>query len=144
MICDSKGGMCIAGVFGGNTSGVSGTTKNVFLEGAWFNPVSIRKAAKRHSLNTDASFRYERGVDPNMTRFALMRAAMLIKEIAGGTISSDIIDIYPEPVADFKVDVTYANIKRLIGKDLGKEVIKNILTSLEIEIDCNKNDFRCF
>jgi phenylalanyl-tRNA synthetase beta chain len=86
-------------------------------------------------LNTDASFRFERGTDPNGVIYALKRAALLIKEVAGGTISSEIVDIYPKPVADFKVDVTYHNIKRLIGKDLGKETIKNILASLEIKIE---------
>jgi len=135
MICNAENGMCIGGVFGGLTSGVKDSTTNIFLESAYFDSVYIRKTARRHGLNTDASFRFERGTDPNGVIYALKRAAMLIKEVAGGTISSEIVDIYPQPVADFKVDVTYHNIKRLIGKDLGKETIKNILASLEIKIE---------
>ncbi len=135
MICNTEEAMCIAGVFGGVKSGVKDSTTNIFLESACFDPVYIRKTARRHGLNTDASFRFERGVDPNGTIYALKRAALLIKEIAGGTISSEIIDIYPEPIKDFNVDITYANVTRLIGKDLGKEAIKNILTSLEIKIE---------
>ncbi len=135
MICNTEDGMCIGGVFGGLTSGVKDATTNIFLESACFDPVFIRKTARRHGLNTDASFRFERGTDPNGVIYALKRAAMLIKEVAGGTISSEIVDIYPEPVNHFKVDVTYHNIKRLIGKDLGKETIKEILASLEINIE---------
>ena len=135
MICNTETGMCIGGVFGGIDSGVKYTTKNIFLESACFDPVFIRKTARRHGLNTDASFRFERGTDPNGVIYALKRAALLIKEIAGGTISSEIVDIYPEPVEDFKVDVSWSNITRLIGKELGKENIKNILSSLEIKIE---------
>jgi phenylalanyl-tRNA synthetase beta chain len=135
MICDAENGMCIAGVFGGIKSGVSSSTKAIFLESAYFNPVYIRKTARRHGLSTDASFRFERGVDPNSTIYALKRAALLIKEIAGGSISSEIVDIYPEPFEDVKVAVKFANITRLIGKDLGKDTIKNILQSLEINIE---------
>ena len=135
IICNMENGMCIGGVFGGITSGVKDSTNNIFLESAYFDSVYIRKTARRHGLNTDASFRFERGTDPNGVIYALKRAAMLIKEVAGGTISSEIVDIYPQPVADFKVDVTYHNIKRLIGKDLGKETIQNILASLEINIE---------
>ncbi len=135
MICNTKNGMCIGGVFGGIDSGVQNSTKNIFLESACFDPVFIRKTARRHGLNTDASFRFERGTDPNGVIYALKRAALLIKEIAGGTISSEIVDIYPEPVEDFKVDVSFHNITRLIGKDLGNETVKNILRSLEIKID---------
>ena len=135
MICNAENGMCIGGVFGGLTSGVKDSTTNIFLESACFDPVFIRKTARRHGLNTDASFRFERGTDPNGVIYALKRAAMLIKEVAGGTISSEIVDIYPEPISHFKVDVSYHNIKRLIGKELGKETIKNILTSLEINIE---------
>ncbi|HSM49474.1 MAG TPA: phenylalanine--tRNA ligase subunit beta, partial [Draconibacterium sp.] len=134
-ICNGMEPMCIGGVFGGIDSGVKDSTKNIFLESACFDSVYIRKTARRHGLNTDASFRFERGTDPNGVIYALKRAALLIKEVAGGTISSEIVDIYPQPVADFKVDVTYHNIKRLIGKDLGKETIKNILASLEIKIE---------
>ncbi|RIJ46660.1 phenylalanine--tRNA ligase subunit beta [Maribellus luteus] len=134
MICNADGGMCIGGVFGGIQSGVKESTRNIFLESAYFDPVYIRKTARRHGLNTDASFRFERGVDPNNTIYALKRAAMLIKEIAGGTISSEIVDVYPQPIEDFKVDITYANVTRLIGKDLGADTIKKILTSLEMKI----------
>jgi phenylalanyl-tRNA synthetase beta chain len=135
MICNTEEAMCIGGVFGGIKSGVKDSTTSLFLESACFDPVFIRKTARRHGLNTDASFRFERGVDPNGVIYALKRAALLIKEIAGGTISSEIVDIYPEPIEDFKVDITYANVTRLIGKDLGVEMIKNILTSLEIKIE---------
>ncbi|MFV0377563.1 MAG: phenylalanine--tRNA ligase subunit beta, partial [Mangrovibacterium sp.] len=135
MICNTEEAMCIGGVFGGIKSGVKDSTKNIFLESACFDPVYIRKTARRFGLSTDASFRFERGTDPNNVLWALKRAALLIKEVAGGSISSEVIDIYPNPIADFKVDVTFANIKRLIGKDLGVDVIKNILTSLEIKIE---------
>ena len=135
MICNTEEGMCIGGVFGGTKSGVKETTTNIFLESACFDPVFVRKTARRHGLNTDASFRFERGTDPNGVLYALKRAALLIKEIAGGKISSEIVDVYPEPMADFKVDVSFANIKRLIGKDLGAERIKLILEGLEIKID---------
>ncbi len=134
MICNTETGMCIGGVFGGLTSGVKDSTRNIFLESAYFDPVYIRKTARRHGLSTDASFRFERGTDPNGVIYALKRAALLIKEVAGGSISSEIVDIYPNTVADFRVDVSWSNIKRLIGKDLGKEVIKGILDSLEIKI----------
>jgi len=134
MICNTKDGMCIGGVFGGINSGVKDSTKNIFLESAYFDPVFIRKTARRHGLSTDASFRFERGVDPNSVIYALKRAAMLIKELAGGNISSEIVDAYPQPIEDFKVNVSYANIKRLVGKDLGTDTIKNILQSLEIRI----------
>ncbi len=137
MICNAEEPMCIGGVFGGLHSGVSEKTTRIFLESAWFNAVSVRKSARRHQLNTDASFRFERGTDPNGVIYALKRAAMLIKEVAGGTISSDIIDIYPVPAADFEVEVSYANIKRLIGKDIPVDVIHKILKGLEITI---KND----
>ena len=110
MICNAEEGMCIAGVFGGLDSGVTENTTKVFIESAYFNPVSIRKTARRHGLNTDASFRYERGCDPNITIYALKRAAILIQEVAGGQISSDIIDIYPNVIEDFKVNVTYNKI----------------------------------
>ncbi len=134
MICNAEEGMCIAGVFGGVKSGVKESTTKVFLESAYFNPVYVRKTAKRHTLSTDASFRFERGIDPNITVFALKRAALLIKEVAGGTISSEITDIYPNPIANFEVDVKWKNILRLIGKELSKETIKTIVTSLEMEI----------
>jgi len=136
MICNGEEAMCIGGVFGGLHSGVKENTTAIFLESAFFNTVYIRKSARRHGLNTDASFRFERGVDPNGTLYALKRAAMLIKEIAGGTISSDIVDILADPsiLEYFPVEVTWSNITRLIGKELPLETIKNILLSLEIVI----------
>ncbi len=134
MICNSTEGMCIAGVFGGVKSGVTDSTKNIFLESAYFNPVSIRKTSKRHSLKTDASFRFERGADPGITTWALKRAILLIREIAGGKISSDIIDIYPNPVKNVLVDVSYNNINRLIGKKIEEGTVKKILSLLDIGI----------
>ncbi|MGE4585742.1 MAG: phenylalanine--tRNA ligase subunit beta [Mangrovibacterium sp.] len=135
MICNEQEGMCIAGVFGGTGSGIKRTTKNVFIESACFDPVFIRKTARRHGLSTDASFRYERGTDPNGTLYALKRAALLIKEIAGGKISSDLVDIYPVPAKDFRVELSYAGIRRLIGKELGAGRIKQILAALEIRVE---------
>lgn len=135
MICDEKGPLCIAGVFGGKNSGVSETTTSIFLESAYFNPVSIRKSAKRHQLNTDASFRFERGIDPTITEYALKRAALLIQEVAGGEITSDIVDIYPKKIADFPVVLNFNNVKKIIGQELPKEIIKNILASLEIKVN---------
>lgn len=134
MICDTQKGMCIAGVFGGIDSGVSNSTKSIFLESAYFDPRTIRKTAKRHELNTDASFRFERGADPNITIYALKRAALLIKEIAGGSISSDIVDAYPNKIEDFKIKFSYDKCDQLIGKRIPRDVIKQILTSLEIEV----------
>lgn len=134
MICDVNGGLCIGGVFGGLHSGVSDSTVNVFLESACFNPVWIRKTARRHGLNTDSSFRFERGCDPNNNVYVLKRAALLIKELAGGTISSDIVDVYPSAIKPFEVAVTFHKINSLIGKEIPKETIKIILQSLEIEI----------
>jgi phenylalanyl-tRNA synthetase beta chain len=135
MICDEKGPLCIAGVFGGKNSGVSETTTSIFLESAYFNPVSIRKSAKRHQLNTDASFRFERGIDPTITEYALKRAALLIQEVAGGEITSDIVDIYPKKIEDFPVVLSFDNVKKIIGQELPKEIIKNILASLEIKVN---------
>lgn len=133
MICDAEKPVCIGGVFGGLHSGVTDETTTVFLESAYFDPVHVRKTAKRHGLNTDASFRFERGIDPDITIYALKRAAMLIKEVAGGEITSDITDIYPEKIADFEVKVKYAHIERLIGKHISKDTIEKILKALEIE-----------
>ncbi|MFT3795698.1 phenylalanine--tRNA ligase subunit beta [Flavobacterium sp.] len=135
MICDDKGPMCIAGVFGGKNSGVTEETKAIFLESAYFNPVSIRKTAKRHTLSTDASFRFERGIDPTITEYALKRAALLIQEVAGGEITSDVIDIYPKKIEDFPVFLNYAKAAKLIGQDLPKETIKKILASLDIKVN---------
>ncbi len=134
MICNAEEPMCIAGVFGGAASGVKATTKNIFLESAYFNAVSVRKTSKRHGLKTDASFRFERGTDPDMTVFALMRAALLIKEVAGGTISSEISDNYPNPVEPFAVEVSYKHIDRLIGKAIPHGEIKDIIKALDIEV----------
>jgi phenylalanyl-tRNA synthetase beta chain len=135
MICDSESNpLCIAGVFGGINSGVSEKTTSIFLESAYFNPVSIRKTAKRHALNTDASFRFERGIDINFAKYALKRAAILIKEYANGKIASDVIDFYPEKIEDFQVFLSYESAFRLIGQEIDKETIKNILASLEIKI----------
>jgi len=134
MICNAEAPMCIAGVFGGIGSGVKPTTTSIFLESAYFNPVSVRKTAKRHGLKTDASFRFERGTDPDMVIFALKRAALLIKEIAGGAISSEIVDIYPNPIAPFNVELSYSNTHRLIGQVIPHEEIKNIIKALDIEI----------
>lgn len=134
MICDESGPMCIAGVFGGKNSGVTEGTSSIFLESAYFNPVSIRKTAKRHTLSTDASFRFERGIDPTITEYALKRAAILILETAGGEITSDIIDVYPKKVEDHSVFLNFNNVKRVIGQELPKETIKKILVSLDIKI----------
>lgn len=139
MICNPKEGMCIAGVFGGIKSGVSESTKNIFLESAYFNPVSIRKTSKRHALKTDASFRFERGANPEITVWALKRASMLIKDIAGGQISSEIVDIYPEPLKRENIEVGYSNINRLIGKKIEPLTVKRILDLLDIKI-LNESD----
>ena len=134
MICNAEEPMCIAGVFGGLESGTTEETKNVFLESAYFHPTWVRKTARRHGLQTDASFRYERGTDPNCVIYALKQAAMLIKELAGGTISMEIKDIYPAPVEDFKVELEYSYVNGLIGVELAPETVKNIVTSLEMKI----------
>lgn len=134
MICDANGGLCIAGIFGGSDSGVTQNTTAIFLESAYFSPDIIRKGSQYHGLKTDASFRFERGTDPNMPVEALKRAAVLIKEIAGGEISSDIVDIYPEPIAEFVIPVTFRNIERLIGKAIPKNEVRSILESLEISV----------
>lgn len=134
VIADESKPLCIAGVFGGEQSGVSENTTRVFLESAYFNPVSVRKTSKRHGLKTDASFRFERGTDPNMTVLALKRAALLITELAGGRVSSVVDDQYPEPVAPFVFDVKFAHVHRLIGKEIPEDELKNIITALEIRI----------
>jgi phenylalanyl-tRNA synthetase beta chain len=134
MICNSEGPMCIGGVFGGLDSGVTGITKNVFLESAYFNPVSIRKTARRHGLNTDASFRFERGCDPTNTIYVLKRCALMIQEIAGGQISSEVVDVYPSEVKPFEVKVSFRKINTLIGKEIGKKNIEIILNALEMKI----------
>ncbi|RYJ42461.1 phenylalanine--tRNA ligase subunit beta [Flavobacterium beibuense] len=135
MICDENGPMCIAGVLGGKKSGVSENTSSIFLESAYFNPVSIRKTAKRHGISTDASFRFERGIDPTITEYALKRAALLIQETGGGEITSDVIDIYPKKIEDHQVFVNFKNVERVIGQEISKETIKKILVSLDIKIN---------
>jgi phenylalanyl-tRNA synthetase beta chain len=135
MICDDKGPLCIAGVFGGKNSGVGDHTNSIFLESAYFNPVSVRKTAKRHQLNTDASFRFERGIDPNITAYALKRAALLIQEVAGGEITSEIVDIYNKKVEDFSVFLNFANVAKIIGQEIPKDTIKQILVSLDIKVN---------
>ena len=134
MICDENGPMCIAGVFGGKNSGVTESTSTIFLESAYFNPVSIRKTAKRHGLSTDASFRFERGIDPTIAEYALKRAALLILQTAGGEVTSDIVDIYPKKQEDHQVLLNFANVNRIIGQEIPKETIKKILASLDIKI----------
>ncbi|MFH6604146.1 phenylalanine--tRNA ligase subunit beta [Maribacter algicola] len=134
MICDAEKPMCIAGVFGGIYSGVTENTTSIFLESAYFDPVSIRKTAKRHGLNTDASFRFERGIDIENVEYSLKRAALLIKEIAGGDITSDIIDLYPKKKQDYEVFLAFDKINRLIGQEIPKDTIKRILASLEIKV----------
>lgn len=141
MICDAnENGMCIAGVFGGIKSGVSEKTVNLFLESACFSSQYIRKTGMHHGLKTDASFRYERGTDPNNTVYALKRAALLIKELAGGAISSEIVDIYSSPVANRVIEVKDKNVNRLIGKKLPREEIFSILESLDISVSNKKED----
>jgi phenylalanyl-tRNA synthetase beta chain len=134
MICNAEEPMCIAGVFGGISSGVKQSTSNIFLESAWFNPVSVRKTSKRHGLKTDASFRFERGTDPDMTVTALKRAAILIQELAGGQISSEISDIYPVQAYPFPVELSYKNVSRLIGKIIPADEIRATLSGLGIKI----------
>ena len=139
MICNTEAPMCIGGVFGGKDSGVTEKTKNVFLESAYFNPVSIRKTARRHGLNTDASFRFERGCDPTNTIYILKHCALLIQQVAGGEISSEIVDIYPTEVKPFEVEITVQKINSLIGKAIGRENIETILNALEMKI-VSRND----
>ena len=135
MICDPKGGLCIGGIFGGKGSGVSDSTKTIFLESAYFSPDVIRKGSQFHGLKTDASFRFERGTDPNMPVYALKQAVKLLQEIAGGKVCSEIIDLYPEPVQDFVIEVSYGHINRLIGKKIDPSEVKSILESLDIRVE---------
>lgn len=134
MICNAKEGMCIAGVFGGLKSGVTANTRNIFLESAWFHPVSIRKTSVRHELRTDAATRFEKGVDISNTVNVLKRAALLIKEIAGGDIASEIVDVYPDPQPKTEVSLKNHYLKKLSGKNYHGDAIKRILTSLGFEI----------
>ena len=133
-ICNAEEPMCIAGVFGGKGSGTYETTRNVVLESAYFHPTWIRKSARRHGLSTDSSFRFERGIDPNGTIYALKQAALLCKELAGGKVSMEIKDIYPEPLPNFNVDLKYDYVHQLIGKEIPHDTIKSIVTSLEMVI----------
>ena len=139
MICSAERPMCIAGVFGGLDSGISDTTTDVFIESAYFNPVWVRKTAKRFGLNTDASFRFERGIDPNMQVYAAKRAALLMKELAGGTIASDITDVYPTPIEDFVFDLSLARVNALIGKEIPEETVRTIIAALEVKVLAEKD-----
>ncbi len=134
MICNAEEGMCIAGVFGGITSGITASTQNIFLESAYFSAAYVRKTAMYHGLKTDASFRFERGTDPNMPVYALKRAALLIKEIAGGEISSEIVDIYPNKIENRLIEIKDKNVNRLIGKAIPREEVLGILERLDIEV----------
>lgn len=140
MICDTEKPMCIAGVFGGLDSGVTETTTDVFIESAYFNPVWIRKSAKRHGLSTDASFRFERGIDPEIAPYALKRAALLMVELAGGKVSSPVTDLYPVPVRPFRFDISLSRVKRLMGKDVPDETIRRIILALDIKIEKEDGD----
>ena len=133
-ICNAEEPMCIAGIFGGKGSGTYETTRNVVLEAAYFHPTWIRKSARRHGLSTDSSYRFERGIDPNGTIYAMKQAAILCRELAGGKVSMQIKDVYPEPIKDARVDLKYDYVHQLIGKEIGKETIKSIVTSLEMQI----------
>ncbi len=140
MICSAEEAMCIAGVFGGTKSGIVTSTKNIFLESGYFSADYVRKTSQHHGLKTDASFRYERGTDPNMTVFALKRAALLIKEVAGGSVSSEISDHYPAPVKDKLIEVKDKNVNRLIGKTLSRKEVTTILENLDIKVVETKED----
>lgn len=134
-ICNAEAPMCIAGIFGGKGSGTYETTRNVVLESAYFHPTWIRKSARRHGLSTDSSYRFERGIDPDNTVYALKQAAILCRQLAGGKVSMDIKDVYPEPINGTLVELNYDYVNNLIGKEIGKETIKNIVTSLEMKIE---------
>ena len=134
-ICDAEKPMCIAGVMGGAESGVSETTTSIFLESAYFDPVWVRKTAKRHGINSDASFLFERGIDPDITTYALRRAALLYKELAGGVISSDIVDVYPDPIEPFRFEFSLARANALIGKELPREAVLQILAALDVAVE---------
>lgn len=140
MICDERSPMCIAGVFGGEKSGVTSETTGIFLESAYFDPASVRRTARAHALRTDASFRFERGADPDMTVTALIRAANLILELAGGEVVSETIDVYPEKMEPYKVAFSYKNCNDVAGKDLDRSIMKSILLNLGIKIDSEGTD----
>lgn len=134
VICDEHQTLCLAGVLGGMHSGVTENTSAIFLESAYFNPVNIRKTAKRHGISTDASFRFERGIDPNITTYALKHAAILISEISGGEITSDIVEYFPKKIEDFSVFLNYNNVHKILGESIPQETIKKILVSLDIKV----------
>ena len=135
-ISDSKKPLCLAGIFGGIDSGISDKTTSIFLESAFFNPISVRKSAKHHNLSTDSSYRFERGVDPNISKYALKRAVLMIKEVCKDSIvSSDLIDLYPKPIEDVQIILGFDKIKKIIGQKIDKEIIKNIISSLDIKIN---------
>ena len=140
MICSAERPMCIAGVYGGQDSGISDSTVNVFIESAYFHPVWVRKTAKRFGLNTDASFRFERGIDPNIQVYALKRAAMLMQELTGGRITSEIIDINPTPAKHFEFDFSLDRARKLIGKDIAEETFMTILSALDVEVRGREGD----
>ncbi len=139
-ICNANEAMCIAGIFGGKGSGTYENTRNIVLESAYFHPTWIRKSARRHGLSTDASYRFERGIDPNGQVYALKQAAILCKELAGGQVSMQIKDVYPEPIEGSKVVLTYDYVNSLIGKEIGKDTIKSILTSLDMKIEAENEN----
>ena len=139
MICNAEEPMCMAGVFGGLDSGVTEQTTSIFLESAYFNPTSVRKTARRHGLNTDSSFRFERGTDPNATVYVLKLAALMVKELAGGEICGEAIDLYPEPIKPFPVTLAYDKLNALVGKEIAPETVDSILRSLEIEIAARRD-----
>lgn len=140
MICNATKPMCIAGTLGGSKSGVKKSTIDIFLESAYFSADYVRKTSMKHSIKTDASFRYERGTDPNITMYAMKRAALLIQEVAGGTITSKVIDVYPNPIPDFEFEVKYSYLNTIIGKELKVEKVEAILKSLDIEISSINGD----
>lgn len=139
-ICNANESMCIAGIFGGKGSGTYENTRNIVLESAYFHPTWIRKSARRHGLSTDASYRFERGIDPNGQVYALKQAAILCKELAGGQVSMQIKDVYPEPIEGSKVVLTYDYVNSLIGKEIGKDTIKSIVTSLDMKIEAENEN----
>ena len=136
MIYDAKQPLCIAGIYGGMHSGISKSTTTIFLESAYFDPICVRKSAKHHNLSTDSSYRFERGVDPSITKYALKRAALLLKDICKeALISSDIIDLYPKTIEDTQVILGFNKIQKTIGQHIEKEIVKNIISSLDIKIN---------
>lgn len=135
IVCDAEKPLCLAGVLGGQNSGVNHSTRNIFLESAYFDSVAVRKTAKRHSISTDASYRFERGINIDECKFALMYAALLIEEIAGGVISSEVVDLYPKKQEDFQVFLTFDKVDRVIGQKISHDTIKSILHSLDVKIN---------